>query len=385
MPACPGPAGMAGFMPRKKVLFIIPHMTGGGAERFLSVMLKFLDRKRFEPVLVLYSAKGISYKLPADVRIVDLGMDGRGAGELRKAWYFFRRIRAISGLIDSERPAAVFGMLAGPIPIMSGRRAAHRARIIIRETTFPSLGLRGVKGWVHKRLLSRYYPKADLIIALTRDARKDLEDSFGVPAGKITVIQNPLDLEEIRRKSAEAVPRGLFGGGPVLVAAGRLTELKGYSYLLKAFAMLARESPARLLILGEGEERQKFEELAAGLGISGRVRFLGFDRNPFRYMGRASAFVFPSLYEGFPNVIIEAMACGAPVISTDCQSGPSEIITDGKDGLLVPVRDEKALYLAMKKMLGDAKLRKRLAAGGRRRALDFEARKIMRRYEAVLG
>jgi glycosyltransferase involved in cell wall biosynthesis len=373
-------------MERKRIFFITPHLGGGGAERVLSTVLKYLDRERFDPWLILYSRR-ISYDLPSDVKIIDLGMDASGRGILKKAEFFIRRIFRIKAIIERERPHAVMTMLAGPIPILSCLISRNKPKIVVRETTFPSLGLFGPMGLVHKILLRIFYPLADDIIALTNEARMDLVKNFGVPLRKVTVIQNPIDLDYVRRMASEPLDRGdarLFSGkDSVIISVGRLYPKKGYQYLLRAFSLLIRERRAKLLILGEGPYEKNLRRMASGLDISDRVHFMGFRTNPFKYVRNSDIFVFPSLYEGFPNVLLEAMACGAPVISTDCTSGPRDIIEPGKSGVLVPIENENALFQMMKRLIDDHAFRKRLSEGGSRRVENFTVERALKNYENV--
>jgi glycosyltransferase involved in cell wall biosynthesis len=371
-------------MKKKKIFFVIPHMTVGGSERVLSTILKFLDRKRFAPTLIVYG-KRFSYDIPKDVKIVDLKMDGSGANELKKAWYFVKRIRKIKHIIDSERPDIVFTMLAGPIPIISAILSGHKPLTVVRQTTHVSTGLHGFRGNLHKLFVRLFYPKADLIIAPSHDVKKDLSENFGVSEKMIRVIHNPIDLDYIRKNSREKVKRGVFSGRyPVIITVGRLNEKKGIRYLLEAFHMLRKEKKAKLAILGDGPDRDTFAKLSRELKIQDDVSFMGFEKNPFKYVSKASIFAFPSLYEGFPNVLIESMACGTPVVSADCHSGPAEIIDNNKYGLLVPVKDSKALYRAMKRLLDDTPLREGLSEAGKKRAADFDVRIIMKKYEDLL-
>jgi glycosyltransferase involved in cell wall biosynthesis len=153
--------------------------------------------------------------------------------------------------------------------------------------------------------------------------------------------------------------------------------------LLKAYALIHAHIKEKLVILGEGEERPSLEGLVKDLGIADKVIFAGFQPNPYPFMKHASLFVLSSIFESFALVIVEAMACGAPVVATDCLSGPSEIITDGVDGVLVPPADEKKLAEAMSRVLRDPALRARLIEKGRERAQFFDIKRILPEYEAI--
>ena len=201
---------------------------------------------------------------------------------------------------------------------------------------------------------------------------------------KIAVIYNPVDIDEIERLSSEAVEHPWFREEtPIIVSVGRLTKQKGYPHLINSFSLVRKAFPCRLLIIGEGEDREKLLRMAREKALERDVEFLGFQKNPFKYMARASLFVLPSLYEGFGNVIVEAMALGLPVISTDCPSGPSEIIEDGKNGLLVPVGDEDALSRAMTEVLTNNALKERLGREAPRRAAFFGIDKIAGDYRSI--
>ena len=172
------------------------------------------------------------------------------------------------------------------------------------------------------------------------------------------------------------------GGAPVILAAGRLSGEKDYPTLLRAFAEVVGSRSARLVILGQGVERESLLELAERLGVSDRFDLPGFDVNPFRYMSRASVFVLSSRYEGFPNVLAQAMACGAPVVSTDCRSGPSEMLEGGRWGRLVPVGDWRAMARAIEATLDDPMPAEELKA----RASVYSVEASVERYlQVVLG
>ncbi|OGP30994.1 MAG: hypothetical protein A2073_01515 [Deltaproteobacteria bacterium GWC2_42_11] len=164
-----------------------------------------------------------------------------------------------------------------------------------------------------------------------------------------------------------------------------MTQQKGFDYLLKAFSIVLSEGIAcRIVIMGKGKEEGFLKKLAKQLNISDRVDFLGFQQNPYRYMLHSTVFVLSSLYEGFPNVLLEALALGVPSIAARCPTGPEEIIADGVNGLLVPPADEKSLAEAIKRLLTDEALRKRLGEAGKKCAEDFRVAKIIKEYEAVI-
>lgn len=185
----------------------------------------------------------------------------------------------------------------------------------------------------------------------------DLSRTFGIPAERIQVIYNPIVTPELRTKAQAPLEHPWFGAGepPVILAAGPLTAQKDFLTLVRAFALVRQRRAARLLILGEGEEWRALEALAERLGLEKDVSLPGFVANPYPYMTRASLFVLSSRWEGLPGVLIEALYCGLPLISTDCPSGPREILADGRYGQLVPVGDAMALARAIERSLNDQK------------------------------
>ena len=196
------------------------------------------------------------------------------------------------------------------------------------------------------------------------------------------VIHNPVVWPDHRTKAAEPVEHPWFAQHtPVVLAAGRLINLKDHATLLRAFALVAKARPAQLIIIGEGEERDNLGALAYELGIADLVELPGFRRNPFAWMAKASVFVLSSVYEGSPNVLIQAMACGTPVVSTDCPSGPREILQDGTLGTLVPVGDHSAMAEAILNAIDDPTESTRLMS----RADEYSAESSIRRYVDVIA
>src|SRR3989338_6549087 len=233
-------------------------------------------------------------------------------------------------------------------------------------------------------LMRIFYPLSDVVICASNGVAENILDIVKIPK-KVKVIYYPVATNRIQEWAQEPVGHLWFLNSeiPVVLAAGRLLNQKDFPTLLRAFAMVVKTMSARLAILGEGKDRGKLEKLAEELGISDKVVFLGFQINPFKYMKRATVFVLSSLHEGFGNVLVEAMACGTPVISTNCKSGPSEIIEDGKSGILVPVSDYQSLSKAIIKVLSDDSLRQKFSAEGLERVKHFSVQKNIRGYEKV--
>jgi len=227
-----------------------------------------------------------------------------------------------------------------------------------------------------------FYPWADAIIAVSRGIAEDLASLTGLPQERIIAIDNPILSETILTKLGEPLDHPWFAANspPVILGAGRLVKQKDFPTLLKAFAQVRATRPARLMILGKGRKRTQLEALAWELGVAEDVAFPGFVPNPFPYMARAAVFVLSSAWEGLPGALVEALACGCPVVSTDCPSGPGEVLEQGKYGPLVPVKDAAALARAILSVLDAPPDRAQLRA----RSSVFSVERVADRYLEVL-
>jgi glycosyltransferase involved in cell wall biosynthesis len=232
------------------------------------------------------------------------------------------------------------------------------------------------------QLVRNYYPLADVVSAVSSGVAEDLARVLGRPAHEIAVTYNPVVGSELKAQAAIPTDHPWFeeGAPPVVLAAGALKPKKDFETLIRSFALLRNKREVRLMILGEGPQRQKLEGLVREFGLGKDVELSGFASNPFSHMARASAFVLSSRFEGLPGVLIQALACGCPVVSTDCPSGPREILMDGKLGPLVPIGSIKSLSLAI-----DAVLDHPIAAHKlRERAEFFSEERSAERYLASM-
>jgi glycosyltransferase involved in cell wall biosynthesis len=364
----------------RKILFIIPSLNGGGAERILLNIIKLLDREKFTPYLVILENKGEYLdQVPEDTPIYYLNERSKGfiwLIVLSLAYKIYPRIKP--DIIVSFIDYANLGSIIARILYVKG------VPIVISQHNFTSLSLKNKRLKNILPLLFRViYPMANKIIAVSKAMAADLTSNFGIARKNMQVIYNSLDLRHIKQLAKESTSSVAKEAIPTIVSCGRLTKQKNYPFLLRSFAKVVRQVDAKLLILGQGEEKASLEQLSFDLGIRNKVEFLGFKKNPFVYMANADIFVLSSDWEGLPMVILEAMACGVPVISTRCPSGPDEIITDGVNGLLVPTGDVEAMAEAIIKLLKDKPLRQRLAEGGKKRAEDFNAERMVIEYQNV--
>src|SRR5450432_15367 len=326
---------------RKKVLFLIPSLVGGGAERVFTILLRHLDRQRFEPQVAVLDAEGIqSVDIPSDIVVHDLGAK-------RVRYGMPRLIR----LIWKLRPDTIISTL-GHLNIaiaMFRRLLPADVRVILREAIIvSSLFPKEAKNYrLWNWLYRNSYKRADAVICLSDSMVEDMVTNFGLPREKLVRIYNPVDVEKVRT-DATRQPDPYNGLGPHLVAAGRLTYQKGFDVLLQAMPTVMAALPtAHLVILGEGELRQSLEEQARSLKLSDAVSFPGFQKDPWSYVKHANAFVLPSRFEGMPNAMMEALALGTPVVATNCPGSVAEIAAMTNEINMVPIEDPQALAAAI--------------------------------------
>ena len=284
---------------------------------------------------------------------------------------------ATAAYLERERPDVLLAMLIPSVAAATMAARAARRRVRIVGTLHNAVRSRR---WLSRA--RRSYPGVDAAVGVSRGVAAELTEAVGVPAGRVHTIYNPVVSASLVRDADR--PSGhpwLDGSGPqVVLAAGRLNKQKDFSTLLAAFAKLLARRPARLIVLGKGRLRATLTAQAEELRIAEHVDFPGFVRNPYAFMAKSSLFVLSSRHEGLPTVLVEAMACGCPVVSTDCPFGPDEILENGRWGELVPVGDAKALSEAMLRALDRPHPRDAL----RKRASEFGIDRAVTRYEALL-
>jgi glycosyltransferase involved in cell wall biosynthesis len=338
--------------PPNHIALFLPHLGGGGAERVMALLAAGFAGLGLRVDLVLVKAEGTYLsQIPPEVRLIDL----HAANEYTSLPGLVRYLRR-------ERPQVLCSTLdlASLIALIARRIARVSTRAVVRVANTVSMRKRSfLKKKLERLLLSWIYPWADNIIAVSEGVRMDLAEYTGISPERIVTIYNPVITPGIVVQAQENPAHPWFASQniPVILGVGRLAEAKDFPTLLRAFAILLEKRAANLVILGEGDQRSKLERLAQELGIAANIYLHGFTANPFAYMSRAAVFALTSLWEGLPGVLIQAMACGCPVVSTDCPSGPSEILAEGKYGHLVPVGDVEKLAEALEQVLdGDKRL-----------------------------
>jgi glycosyltransferase involved in cell wall biosynthesis len=328
----------------RPIAFYLPSLFGGGAERVIVNLAQGITERGLPVDVVVGAARGdFLGQLPPAVRLVDLRASRvlRSLGPLRR---YLRR----------ERPRILVSSLshANVVALWAAKLARQGTPVVVTVHNTMSQSNReqgrlAGRFWPH--LLRLFYPWAAGIVAVSRCAADDLARTSGLPRDRVQVIYNPVITPAMLALARQAPEHPWFAPGepPVILGVGRMTPQKDFSTLIRAFGGLRRHQPARLIILGEGEDRPRLEALVSELGLGPDVALPGFRDDAMGFMSHAALFVLSSAWEGLPTVLIEALAVGTPVISTDCPSGPREILQDGRLGALVPVGDAAALSEAM--------------------------------------
>ncbi len=371
-------------MEKKRILIVIPKLVIGGAERLTIYLLNRIDRKKFDLGLCLFEDIGEFKKhIPEDVKVYLLKKKNR--------WSFFRLIKRFKLVIDEYNPQIIYTRMW----------YATLISVIVRLIYFIKIPLLAneehnhiveIKGYAILNILKRYliawaYRKSDLVIVPSYGVRRDISKKYKVPIIKTIVIYNSVDINliensiksEIDNKIAKKFDKDI----PVIVAFGRLIKRKGFEDLLNAFKIVHSKMKIRLIFIGDGEERNRLECLSKQMGLENDVIFLGYQENPFTIIAKSNIFVLSSHWEGFGNVIIEAMACGIPIISTKCPYGPDEIIADGENGILISVGNPYEMAQKIIMLLNDKARLQKLSEGGKKRAKDFTVEKMVSGYEMV--
>ena len=355
-----------------RILLVLPSLDRGGGERVLLQLARsFLDAGREVHLAVLLGGGPLRREVPDAAvlhELVDAG-HARGFALARKA------LPKLVSLIRSLRPDAVLSTMTGTnlLTVLACKRSRRRTRLVLREAA----SLVNTKSTFKRQTMRWLYRRADALIAVSQGVAEDLR-GLGLVKKRIHVIHNPVDVDRLRRLASLELPPAVDGKFPYVVSLGRLVEQKDQRTLLRAYAMSALRETHRLVIVGEGDRHTDLERLARELGITDRVLFTGAMDNPYSVLARASLHVLSSRWEGYPNVLLEALALGVPVVSTDCPYGPREILDGGRYGRVMPMNDPTALARAMdEELAGPSVSTERVAAA-------HAPRMIASRYLALL-
>ena len=361
---------------RKRITFFLDALHGGGAEKAVVNLLKGLaQRDEFDLDLVLATKEGPYLDIvPQEVRIVDLNAGRAVAATLPLIKY-----------LKQNRPWAVIGNMGhvNVVASIATKLSGIKTKLLlVEQNTLSANPTKLKRAKIVVRLMKLLYPSADAVAGVSAGVARDLERCLGLKENSVKVLNNPVVNEDLKAKSQVEIDSPWFAANtpPIFLAVGRLNPQKDFPNLLNAFARVRKQQSARLIILGEGDERQVLEAIIADLGIGDDVLLPGFVKNPYAYMKHASCFVLSSQEEGLPTVLIEAMACGCPVVATDCPSGPDEILDSGVYGHLVPIKNSAALAEAMLETLKNPPNRELLT----QRANKYSTENAVTQYLSLL-
>jgi glycosyltransferase involved in cell wall biosynthesis len=411
----PAPARQPAPGAGRRIALLLPNLAGGGVEACTLRTAAALLRRGFRVDLVLCERTGpLLAKVPAGARVIALprgpmpvaralavAADPVGLQAMLRpvllAWRPAKHLPHLSGLVRylrAERPDAVFASMSVPnlLAVWARRLAGVPTRVVVSEHNTLSAMHGGSRRWRDRhlpRLLGHAYRLADGIVSVSDGVANDLARPTGLPRARITTVYNPVVTPELVALASQPLAHRWFlpAAPPVVLAVGSLSARKDFPTLVRAFARVRAERDCRLVILGQAASPKKTEEkrgglmaLAGSLGVAADIDLPGFVTNPYAYLARAAVFVLSSAHEGLPGVLIEALACGCPVVSTDCPSGPAEILDGGRFGALVPVGDDQAMAAAIATTLD----RPIEAATLRERATLFDVDRSVDRYLELL-
>lgn len=383
-----------------KLLMLITSLAGGGAEKVASDLnLNF--SKNIQRIIITLRSE-ISYPINEPLLSMNLNFIYHNLIDRLMKYIYFIIIGSIKyrKFVKEYNPdiSLSFLTLDNFINIFSNI-GIKNIKVIISVHGVTSMEFnKSIRDRLTKFMIKILYNKADLVITVSRGVKEELIREFNITPEKIRMIYNPVDIEKIQYLANEKVKDEWFNDDlPIIINMGRLVEQKGQWHLIKAFSKVRERKQCRLVIRGNGELKPYLENLVRDLDLENDVKFLGWQDNPFKYISKSSIFVLSSLWESFGLVIIEAMACGCPVISTDCKYGPSEILENGKFGVLIPPLDGKFYktldqltpeehFLAdeIVKLLEDNNLRTWYSNKGIERAWDFDINQSLREYEKII-
>ena len=362
---------------KKHITIVLPDLRGGGAERLHVHLANYWRGAGFKVEFVLMRKQGeLIDLLPEDVATVDLGV-----GRARQL------VRPLANHLRKTRPDVIIAAMwpLTSIAVLSWLLASKAGRLYLSDHNQLSISCVQeihTPAWLLGAIMHCTYPFANGIIAVSEGVKQDMCELGGLSDEQIRVIYNPTALGVPSHRESLVTRDRLWGVGfdQHILSVGTLKAQKDHATLIKAFALLPRSLNAKLTILGEGSLRAELEALVVQLGLQGRVAMPGFAVDPYPWFRSADVFVLSSRWEGFGNVIVEALECGLPVVSTDCLSGPAEILENGRYGKLVPIQNPNALASAIHQSLCTTHDREMLMG----RAKDFSVEKIANEYISFL-
>lgn len=360
----------------KRISILLPSLGGGGAEKVMVALANNFVEKKYDVDILLVSNEGVYFDLlSTDVRVIDLNAS-------RSLFAIPKLIR----YIKKYKPNVLLSILTHTniVALICKIIFQNKIKVIISERSILSKQIMISNSFLFKNIkffLHFLYPLADSIIAISNGVAEDLIKTLKINKEKVKIIYNPLtynyDID-----SNKVVDKNFFpfnNNNSIIISVGRLAKVKNHELLIMAFSLLRKRRNARLIILGEGPERPMLSNLIKTLHLDQDVFLLGFVDNPLDYMSKSDVFVLSSNWEGFGNVLVEAMSLGLKLVSTDCPSGPREILENGKWGKLVPVNNAELLAKAIDDILDE-----NIIYDVKERAAHFSIEKIATKYLEVM-
>lgn len=355
-----------------EITIYMPSLNVGGAERIILRLIDGILRRGISVNLLLATKSGkLRQEIPQGTRIIDLDVK-------RNSYAVYSLVK----YLKKNKPSVVLSHLhrANRIVLLAKMIANVNTRVFVVDHTTMSMAIRtyGIIERIVTLLSYKYlYPKATKMIHVSKGSARDMEKYLGLREGEVAVIYNPV-VHKNNRESKKQIPHPWLQRGepPVILAVGSLIEVKDYDTLIDAFVLVAKRIDCRLIILGDGKHRTYLEQKIELKGIKQIVHLPGYVQNVYEYLNYSSVFVLSSRYEALPTVLIEALSCGCPVVSTDCKYGPSEILEDGKYGMLVPIGDYQKLAESIFQTLINPPKREKL----RLRGSEFSVEKSVDKY-----
>lgn len=355
---------------KRRLAIIVPSMRGGGAERVILNLVSNLNVRKYEIYMVLLQKEGPYLKfLPKSINIIDLKSN-------RVRYALYKLIKTLNAI----RPDIVFSTLGHlNLGILLIRKfLVNKPKIYVREASTPSMvmsDMNSFKKHIFFFLYKKLYRKADLIVAQCMEMKKDIIKTYGIERRKIKYIYNPINIKEIHSKMVEYNP---YDKNKInILAVGWCSYQKGFDILINAFELvLSKMDNTQLTILGDGELKSDLIEMVKNKDMEKYVTFVGFKENPYPYYYYSNLYVLSSRWEGFPNSLLEALACNTKIVSTNCKSGPREIIGNNEYGILVNVGDHIALAEGIIKALNEDNRT-------RDRAYKYNINEVIKKYEQL--
>lgn len=312
---------------KKNIGLLIPTLNEGGAERAISRLSYILENEGYNVFMIVFDAKLKYHEHAGELINLNSSVSKSIFGKFLNTIIRVLKLRKVK---KEKKLDTVISYLDGANIVNILSKSKERCIVSIRN--YKSLEKKGIIEKLYQLSLPIIYNSADYVVAVSKLIAKDLIDNFGIHKGKVEVIYNPYDINQIEIESSHKIPAEytrFYEDHNVVVSVGRLVHQKGYWNLIKALKVVKRRVPnAGVVILGKGPLENDLRQLAIDCGVIKDVLFAGYQSNPFPFIKNASVYALPSLYEGFPNAMVEAMCCGVPVVSNDCKSGPREILSN---------------------------------------------------------